>query len=432
MEQNKAKHPKELFILAFAELCERYTFWGVGNLLVLYMVGTYNASAATASHLYGIFAGCAAFLPLIGGYVADRWNYHHPLFLGASVNVIGCLLLATGHPGLLHLALAIIALGYGIFTPSILTLLSFTYKDKAQLREAGFSIYYAAVNVGVFLAMISLGYVAHAWGWRQAFLLAAFVQLIGFIPLIWYMKKHHVFYKDLHPRKLKKESSATHEISKQQKDRIIVIFALTLFSIVFWMPYSQGASSMSIFSLNFTNRFVGSFQLPAAWILSSESLFLILLAPVLAGLYKYLQKVGRDPSASLKTAFSLFSMAICFAIMMVASKNIPLGAKSASVSYAYPIIAYFFMAVGEMLLAPIGLSLVTQLSPKRYTALLVGLWYVCVGLSFYIGGLFAGLIEKIPSLYEFFSIFVFVAAIPGIILVLLAKKLSRMSHRESL
>lgn len=426
MKEEHLKHPKELFILALAELCERFSFWGIGNLLVLYLVSHYKTSVADASYLYGVFAGASAFLPLIGGYIADRWNYHHPLLLGAAANTVGCFLLALGHRGLLPLALTITAIGYGIFTPSILTLLGYTYRGKPSLREGGFSIYYSAVNLGVFLAMISLGYVAIRWGWSQAFILAGCVQLLGFLPIFWYLKKHHAKYRDLHPKKQKEEKEAP-SLSKPEKNRILAICLLILFSIVFWMPYSQSASSMSIFSLQFTNRNFLHFELPPAWILSSESLFLIILAPILAAFYKYLQRTGKDPSAPVKTAYSLFSMAICFVIMMVASASIPFGASSAQVSFFYPIGAYFFMALGEMLLAPIGLSFVAHHSPRRYMALLIGLWYVCVGLSFYIGGLFAGLIEKIPGLYEFFSIFIFVAAVPGVVLLLLAKRMQKLT-----
>lgn len=422
----KESHPKELYVLALAELCERYTFWGIGNLLVLYLIDYYKFSAESAAHTYGIFTGFAAFLPLIGGYIADRWNYHHPLFIGVFTNVLGCIFLATGNPTLMYIALGIIALGFGIFTPSILTLLGFTYRTRPNLREGGFSIYYASVNIGVFLAMMSLGITAQQFGWRAAFILAGLVQLLGLVPLIWYIKKHHVYYKDMHPTKALVGNS-DEAVPAKQKKHIIVILVLTLFSIVFWMPYSQGFSSMSVFVLNYIHRNFGSFEIPTAWILSSESFFLILLAPFFASLYKYLQKIKRDPSPSVKTALSLVSMAICFAIMLFISRKIPIGATKAELPFIYPIIAYFFMAVGEMLLAPIGLSLVANLAPRRFTALLIGTWYVCAGFAFYLGGLFAGLIQKIPSLAEFFSIFFFVAIIPAILLFCFARKLTRMS-----
>src|SRR4051812_47498806 len=113
------KHPKELWVLALTELCERFAFWGIGSLLVLYLIEQYQFPPEKATQIYGLFTGFSAFLPLVGGWVADRWNYQTPLFLGAFVNAVGCFLLAAGSEHLLYIGLFIAACGYGIFTPSI-------------------------------------------------------------------------------------------------------------------------------------------------------------------------------------------------------------------------------------------------------------------------------------------------------------------------
>lgn len=420
------KHPKELYILAFAELCERFAFWGVGNLLVLYLVQYYHFSDVKATHIYGIFSGFATALPLIGGFITDRWNYHMPLILGTLLNSLSCFFIAIGTTQFLYLGLGLIAIGYGIFTPAILTLLGHSYHDKTNLREAGFSLYYASINVGVFLAMISLGYVANRISWSAAFILAGLVQILGMVPILWYIFKHHHKVKLFHPTK---QTSLTTSLNRQQKNRLIVIFTLSFFSFVFWIPYIQGTSSMALFSLNYTNRMIGSFQLPPAWLISFESFFLILLAPILAKFYGYLQKKHLDPSPATKTGLSLLSISVCFLIMLAATSTISSHIEHAMKSPFYLISAYFFMALGEMLLAPVGLSLITHLSPRKYTAFLVGFWYVCVGLSFYIGGYLAGYMQQLKSLFDFFSIFVFIAAIPGIFLLLLSKKLTQLAQK---
>lgn len=426
---SKSRHPKELFILSFAELCERFTFWGIGNLLVLYLVQYYKMPNAHATSAYGIFTGCAAALPLLGGFIADRWNYRHPMIIGALVNALGALLIAFGQPHLLYIALVLIALGYGLFTPSILTLLGNTYHEVPHLREAGFSIYYASINVGVFLAMISLGWVVQKFGWSAGFILASAVQLCGLIPIFVYLKKHHGDAKVKHPSKSK---TPKEPLKSYEKQRIVVLLIFAVVSILFWMNYSQGFSSMSLFSLHYIDRTLGSFEIPTPWILSSESFFLIVLAPILATLYGYLQKKKRDPSATVKTSLGLISMALCFLIMVIASFKIPHGAKSAQISFGFPILAYFLMAIGEMLLAPIGLSLITRLATRRFTALLVGFWYVCVGIAFFLGGQLAGLMGKLHALSDFFLIFVFTTAIPGILLWIFAKKINKMKHIEKL
>lgn len=425
-----SKHPKELWILALTELCERFAFWGVGNLLVLYLIEYYQYQNENATQIYAIFSGCAAFLPFVGGFIADRWNYQSPLILGALVNAIGCFLIGTGIHQFLIVALIIIALGYGIFTPSIVTVLGYAYRDQPDLREAGFSIYYASINVGVFLALISLGTIAKVASWDIAFMTAGFVQIGGLIPLIIYLMKHKASYQTLKAaqKEIRKDKTP---LTLNEKDRIRVIGAFCLVSIFFWAAYNQAFSSMAIFAHDFMDKTIGHVSIPESIFMSSESFFLILLAPLLATVYTKLQKLHKDPSAAVKTAFSLICIAGCFFVMMVASLQIPATATSANVSWGYLVGAYFLMAVGEMLLAPIGLSMITRLCPPRYTALSVGLWYVCVGLAFFDGGLLAGLMEKMGGLFNFFSLFVAMTLIPALILFFFCKKLTKMSHLHS-
>lgn len=424
----KKHHPKELYILAFAELCERFTFWGIGNQLVLFLVQAHQFSTIHATQVYALFVGFAAALPLLGGLIADRTNYHHPMIIGALLNAVSCFLIALQIDWLLYVALGLVALGYGLFTPSILTILGHTYHDRPHLREAGFSIYYASINIGVFLAMMSLGYIAQYFSWRYSFILAGIVQIVGLLPIFWYFSKHTGHLKH-HPKALQQEKKHV-PLNTLQKNRIKVILVLTFFTLLFWIPYTQGTSSMAIFALKYVDRVWDYFTLPPQWIIASESFFLLLLAPFLSKLYPYLQKKGTNPSTSTKSALSLFSVGLCFAVMMFASLQIPDGVKHALISPWYMIGAYFLMAVGEMLIAPIGLSMVAELSPKRYTARLVGFWYVFVGLSFYIGGATGGLIAVMQSLFEFFSIYFYIPMVGGIALLILSKRLTRLAHKE--
>lgn len=422
-----SKHPKALWILALTELCERFSFWGVGFMLVLYLIEYYHFPNDNATQIYGVFSGAAAFLPLIGGWIADRWNYQSPLFLGALVNAIGCFLLATGIEHLLYTSLIIIACGYGIFTPSILTVLGHVYRDKPELREAGFSIYYASINVGVFLALLSLGTIAKIWNWHASFFVAGCVQVIGLIPLIYYLKKYKETYHSL--KSMQKETRSSKErLTPLEKNRIFVIAVFCVISILFWVAYNQAFSSMAIFAHDFMNKNIGGVSVPEGVFMSSESFFLIVLAPILAWTYAKLQKRNQDPSPAIKTGLSMLFMAACFFLMMIGSMSIPAEAKTANVSWSYLVGAYILMAFGEMLLAPIGLSMVSRLSPRRYTAMAIGIWYVCVGVAFFNGGILAGLMDKMGGLFNFFSMFVIMTIIPGIILLIFAKKLTRMSR----
>jgi POT family proton-dependent oligopeptide transporter len=186
---------------------------------------------------------------------------------------------------------------------------------------------------------------------------------------------------------------------------------------------------MSIFALRYTDPQIGSVTILPSWLLSLESLYLVILAFPLAWIYKFLSKLKIDPSPALKTVYSLVAIGLCFFLMKTGSRLIPNGAQEASISPFYLIGAYGFMAVGEMLLAPISLSMVTRLSPRRLTAFFVGAWYMCIGVAFYAGGLIAGLIATM-ELSRFFEIFVLVSWIPAVLLFFGVKKLKKLSHEQ--
>jgi POT family proton-dependent oligopeptide transporter len=247
------------------------------------------------------------------------------------------------------------------------------------------------------------------------------------IPLITYLIQHKETYRALKAHQAE-ERAEKRKLSPVEKERVGVIAVFCIVSILFWMAYNQGFSSMEIFAHDFMNKEFGGVTLPEGLFLSSESFFLILLAPALAALYGWLQKKNKDPSPSMKTVLSLFAIAACFLVMMFGSESIPANAKTADVSSGYLVGAFFLMAVGEMLLAPIGLSMVSRLAPRRYTALAIGIWYLCVGVAFFSGGMLASLMEKVGGLSNFFSIFVILALIPALIMLVFVKKLTKMSH----
>src|SRR3989344_933429 len=256
-----SKHPKELWLLALTELCERFAFWGVGNLLVIFLIEYYQVPGDKASQIYGIFTGFAAFLPIVGGWIADRWRHQLPMLLGAVMNAGGCFLLASGIEELFYVALFIICCGYGIFTPSILAILGHTYRHKPALREAGFSIYYASINVGVFLALLTLGISAQYYGWRVAFAIAGAVQTLGLIPLLCQIAYHKELMASLQTQQ-KQIHLQKHPLTAVDKQRIWVIAIFFFVSILFWAAYNQGFSSMEIFVHSFMNKTVAGYSLP--------------------------------------------------------------------------------------------------------------------------------------------------------------------------
>lgn len=429
-EKKSTKQPKEMYLLALTEMCQRFAFWGVANLLVLYLVQKQNFTDTAADHLFGILTGVAFVLPVAGGYLSDKFNYRLPVMWGIFLTAIGCFLIATGALPLVYAALVCIALGAAIFTPSIYALLGSLYHHQHHLRDGGFSIYYSAVNIGTFIAMIVLGALGQAKLWNFAFFVAGAVQLFALFFFKKALQNPALLEVSKVRDKLKGKKQAS--LHKHEWNRIIVICVLALFSILFWMAYNQGGSSLNLFALRYTDRHALGFEIPPVWLLSSETLYLILFAIPLASLYAYLAKKKMDPTPPVKTALSLVAMGVCFLIMVIGSRFIPSGAQTAAVSPYYLIFAYAFMALGEMLIMPIGLSLITHLSPHRFTALLVGVWYLCIGIAFYLGGLLAPLMSKLQHISSFFNIFVIASFASAAILFLFVKKLNRMRHLDTL
>lgn len=411
-----------MYFLALVEMCQRFALWGIGNLLVLFLIHHYQLTDTKATHLYGIFSGIALIFPILGGYLADKKGYRLSVILGSLFTGLGCFLIVSGTLLFLYLGLLAIAFGSGLFTPSMYAILGHLYKDHHDQREGGFSIYYSIVTLGSFLGTFFLGALGHMHAWGLAFFMAGVLQLLSLLFFLSFMKKPVVIQKIAPPIK---QSSF---LKKSEKDRIAVIVVLSFISILFWAAYNQGWSSMSLFALQFTDRSLAQFELPASWLLSLESLYLVLLVFPLTFLYQWLAKKRLNPSPPLKTVFALIAMGFCFGILSLGANQIPPGAESGLVSPWYLIWAYFFMALGELLLAPIGLALVTHLSPHRYTAFLVGLWYVCVGVAFYLGGVLGGMMTKLQSIANFFEIFSLWMFLPAALLLFFVRKLNQMRH----
>ena len=418
------RHPKEMFFLALTEACQRFAFWGIGLLLVLYLVKSHEFSDKSATHVFGLFTASAFFLPLFGGIVADRWNHITPVILGACLTAVGCFILASNISLLIYPALAAIACGNALFTPSIYTLLGHAYHNHHNLRPIGFSLYYAIYNAGVFIAMVVLGYL-QTFSWEAVFIVCGCVQFLGLIPFwrtIPTFKKMHIDEKKKAKRIKKKAPLHKYEIQ-----RLIVIVVLCLASIVFWAAYNQDGTSLPLLILRHTDRMIGSFEIPTPWFLSSMPLFLLLFVYPLASFYLFLGRVRSTPNPIVKTIFSFVIMGLAFLLLMRVTKSIP----AQAISPWYIVSTFALISIAELLIAPIGLSLITHLSPRKYTACLIGFWYCCLGVGSYLSGYVAGFIETVPF-SQFFGGFAYVCLAVALVLAVFLKKLTKMRHFSKL
>jgi proton-dependent oligopeptide transporter, POT family len=432
MKKITIRHPKEMYLLTLTATLQRSAFWGIANLFVLYLVQVYHMQGASADSLFGIVTGVAFILPIVGGWIADRTNYKIVVIAGLISTSIGCFLLMIKGMGFVYLAILFLSLGTGLATPGVYAILGQIYYHHQQLREGGFSIFYCIVNLGIFFTLIFLGWLGQAHGWSLVFLIAGVGSLLGLFPLFKVMKSPVVIESAKLQEKHEKKIKFAPKLHEHERDRIIAICVLSFFAILLWMGINQGGASLTLFALRYTDRQLFNFTIPPSWFLASESLFLFIFVYPMTSFYLYLVRRKIDFSPFLKCAIALIFLGLCFLLMVIGSLPIPPGATSAAISPLYLVGTYILMSLAEMLLVPIGLSLITHLSPHRYVAFLIGLWYFCIGIGLYLGGKTAGLTHYFTTLSKFFSFYVCTSFIGALILLALVKKLNRMRHLKDL
>lgn len=439
------RHPKGLYLLFFTEMWERFSYYGMRALLTIYCISSISKgglgwAAEQAGQLYGFYTGLVYITTLAGGFLADR-------FLGQQKSiVIGGILITMGHAALavqniysFYLGLILLILGTGFFKPNISSLVGQLYPDGSPLKDAAYTIFYMGINIGSFFGILICGYLGERVGWHYGFGAAGVGMAAGMV--IFSYQKHllgTVGMLNKSPKNVLKDqdinlNSSTIAFTKMEWDKIIVILVLSFFSIVFWMSFEQAGSSMSIFALNYTDRYIDflNFEVPSSWFQSLNPLFIMLLAPAVSVLWVRLASSGKNISNPVKFAIALFLAGIGFATLGLGSINIPQGAKSAEVSFWFLVFCYLFQTIGELCLSPIGLSSVNKLSPPRIFSLMFGVWFLAVGCGNYISGAFGGLIDKISSensLSYFFMVIAVFSIVSAAVMYLISKPLKKMMH----
>jgi proton-dependent oligopeptide transporter, POT family len=435
------KHPQGLYVLFFTEMWERFSYYGMRALLVLYLVQHLQYSDSLAGSIYGAYTGLVYLTPIIGGYVADRWlGYRHSIFLGGVLMAFGHLSLAFDSESSLFLGLALLVLGNGFFKPNISTLLGTLYKDNPSLKDSGFTIFYMGINLGALFGSLLCGFIGENIGWHYGFGLAGIGMLLGLAQ----------FHYGINPvqsgSNLQKENlrlsshpsedpfNLTPALTDQDKKSISVITILAIFTILFWMAFEQAGSSINLFTFRYVDRSfdLGAFlslffiegtyqtiQIPASVFQSVNPLLILLLAPLVAQLWVYLERKSIHIDTVTKFIFSFVFLGTGFLVLAWGSYSIDGVITKASI--AWVIFAYLFHTIGELLISPVGLSMVSKLSPPNYLGLLMGVWLLSNAIAHYSGGLLSGHLTTFGSLSNFFMIFVY-TSIAGFVLLYAMKK----------
>ncbi|MBK8167206.1 MAG: peptide MFS transporter [bacterium] len=450
-------HPKGLRVLFFTEMWERFSYYGMRAILVLYMTNALGFDVARASNVYGNFTGLAYLMPLAGGYIADRWwGNRRSILVGGLVMALGQFLMFLGasfHSDaavaipLLWGGLGVIVCGTGLFKANIASMVGSLYAPDDRRKDSAFTIFYMGINIGAFLAPLvagGLGDTGNPADFRWGFLAAA-IGMAAATVIFHLFKDRYVVDAQGRPLGLPpKQRTAAHAdaghdapLGREDWERVAVIFILSFFVIFFWMAFEQAGASLTVFADRQTERGLLGWTVPASWFQSVNAVAIVLFAPVFAWGWQKLGSRKLDPSTPVKMSLGFVFLGLGYLVIAFGVKGVD---PTVKVSMMWLVGLYLLHTFGELCLSPIGLAAVSRLSPPRFASLMMGVWYLASSAANKLAGVLSGFYPeagkptpvllgyRVEGLHEFFVIFVVLSAAAGVILFALARPISRWSH----
>ncbi|GAA4437971.1 peptide MFS transporter [Ravibacter arvi] len=424
--QTASRHPRQLYLLFFTEMWERFSFYGMKALLLAYMVMELRLGEETGYAILGAYAALVYTMPVLGGMLADR------LLGGQKAVLFGGILMSLGHLVLalpvawsFFTGLALIICGNGFFKPNISTMVGGLYADNDPRKDSAFSIFYMGINVGAALGGAVCGWVAHAWSWHAGFGIAGVFMIVGTLIFNFGRKSLGAVGLPPAPAELKEKLGGflrrdwavylltlltvpviialfhRHELmdkampvlgvasilyllyeafrlDPEGRRKLLAATVLISFSVVFWAFYEQNAGSLNLFAIRNVDMVVGSVSLPALSVNNFiPPAWVIVLSSVFAWLWLWLSKRGLEPGTSVKFALSFVLVGIGFLTFFMGT-GMAVGGK---IPLWVLVAGYFFIICGELCISPIGLSMVTKLSPHRMVGLIMGIWFLASALG---------------------------------------------------
>ena len=377
-------HPKGLYLLFFTEMWERFSYYGMRALLVLYMIQKLLYSTEDAGTVYGFYTGFVYLTPLFGGYLADKFfGQRKCVTAGMILMCIGLFMLASENRELFLPALCTMVIANGFFKSNISSILGLLYGKDNTKKDSGFTIFYMGINLGAFFSPLVCGTIAVKFGFNWGFASAGIGMLIGAVIYKLFEKK---LLGECGTKPAKKpfneDKTKQKEITKKEGRRIIALFVLMAFTVVFWTCYEQAGCSLTLFAEYSTKRYFFGHTIPTGYFQALNPLFIIILAPLASVLWTKLSERGLEPTSVEKFTLALGMMSVAYIVMALAGDL----SKSGEVSPLWLVFGYLIMTVAELCISPIGLSLVSKLAPRQLMSMLMGMWF----LTSFFGNIFAG------------------------------------------
>ena len=470
--------PFGLATLFLTEMWERFTYYGIQAVLILFMVaaasrGGLGLDDRTSSSIFGLFLGSTYLLGLLGGWIADRLlGAQRAVISGGILIAAGSTLLALGNQSIFFVGLLVNAMGVGLLKPNVSAIVASLYPEGGARRDAGFSIFYMGINIGAALGSFSVPLFAAAFGWRLGFALPALFMALGVAQFLW--TRPYLGAAGLQPAHERRGSwtpvivflaavavivvlaaSGTLRLdaavlvaaasrgyallalayfvyllffaglSGEERRRALVMLALFAASVIFWAGYYQQGGSFNLFAERYTNRHILGWDMPAGVLQAVNPLFVITFAGVFAALWIALGKRGRDPTASAKFGWALLLLGLGFLVMYFAAQRVLAGHL---VLPTWLVFTYFLHTCGELCISPVGLSYMSKLAPQRFVGQAMGVWFLSLALGGNLAGQLTGEydashLDSLPAL--FLRIFCY-GLIAGVVMLLITPWVKRM------
>ncbi len=433
-EQTILGHPKGLFILFFTELWERFSFYGMRAMLVLYLTRATSESfnpgmgwtSAEAISLYGTYGMMVYFMGIFGGIAADKWlGQKKAVLFGGILIIFGQFALAIDSIAMFYTGLILLVCGVGLLKPNISTMVGGLYKKGDGRRDAGFILFYIGINIGALAAPFIAGTVGETINWHLGFSIAGFGMIIGQIVFV-FGGKHLKHVGNLLKHSETHSHLATQPLTKIEKDRIIVLLLSFVIVIVFWAAYEQAGGLMSLYARDSVDRFVLGFEIPTTWFQSLHALYVVLIGAPMAWLWLQWGKMGKESSAIFKMAVGMIVMSISFLILMGAVYDASINILGKAPIY-WLLFSYLLHVIAELSISPIALSFITKLAPLKYASLMMGTYFAVTGLGNKAAGMLGVYAQKSGEMTAF-AIIAVACLIVGICLFALVKKLKVLAH----
>ena len=447
-----ASHPKGLYLLFFTEMWERFSYYGMRAIFILFMTKALFMGNADASNVYGSFTGLVYLTPLLGGYISDRfWGNRRSILIGGILMAIGQFLLffsgslvtaAVQSPASISAmwaGLTLLIIGNGFFKPNISTMVGQLYPANDRRIDGAFTIFYMGINLGALFSPLicgGLGDTGDIFDFKWGFLAASIGMVMGTLTFE-LLKKKYLVDSEGGPIGMPKQKMdlktiltvlgsvalmfvllnfktwfqldwdvigyliygamiamplvifSDKSLTHHEKQRISVIFILAFFVIFFWSCFEQAGASLTLFADQQTERHIGGWEMPASYFQSVNPIFIIMLAPLFSMLWAWLGKRGIEPSSPLKMAMGLGLLALGYVVIAFGVHGV---APSAKISMWWLITLYGLHTMGELCLSPIGLSMVSKLAPLRLSSLLMGTWFLANAAANKLAGTLSALI----------------------------------------